>query len=166
MLIYKDLLSGDELISDSYNMKESEDGFFYEVDGKWVTVGDVDVDIGANPSAEEEEDGVDSQSRKVVDVVDAFRLNEQPSYDKKQFLGWAKEWLKKVLEKLPADQQEDFKAKSQPAIKMLMGKIKELQFFLGESMDQEGTLIFAYYADGAAEPKFLYPKYALQEIKA
>ena len=38
--------------------------------------------------------------------------------------------------------------------------------FLGESMDQEGTLIFAYYADGASEPKFLYPKYALQEIKA
>ena len=42
---------------------------------QWVTVGDVDVDIGANPSAEEEEDGVDSTSRKVVDVVDAFRLN-------------------------------------------------------------------------------------------
>ncbi len=38
--------------------------------------------------------------------------------------------------------------------------------FLGESMDQEGTLVFAYYADGASEPKFLYPKYALDEIKA
>jgi hypothetical protein len=25
---------GDELISDSYNMKESDDGFFYEVEGK------------------------------------------------------------------------------------------------------------------------------------
>lgn len=43
---------------------------------QWVTVGDVDVDIGANPSAEEggDEEGVDSTSRKVVDVVDAFRL--------------------------------------------------------------------------------------------
>ncbi len=44
-------------------------------DFQWVTVGDVDVDIGANPSAEEEEEGVDSTARKVVDVVDAFRLN-------------------------------------------------------------------------------------------
>ncbi len=26
--------AGDELISDSYDMKESEDGFFFEVDGK------------------------------------------------------------------------------------------------------------------------------------
>ena len=35
----------------------------------------MEVDIGANPSAEEEEEGVDSTARKVVDVVDAFRLN-------------------------------------------------------------------------------------------
>lgn len=47
---------------------------------QWVTVGDVDVDIGANPSAEEEEEGVDSTSRKVVDVVDAFRLNVSFSF--------------------------------------------------------------------------------------
>lgn len=33
-------------------------------------------------------------------------------------------------------------------------------------MDQEGTLVFAYYKDGGSEPTFLYPKYALDEIKA
>ena len=32
------------------------------------------MDIGANPSAEEADEGVDSTSRKVVDIVDAFRL--------------------------------------------------------------------------------------------
>ncbi len=41
---------------------------------QWVTVGDVDVDIGANPSAEEADEGTESTSRKVVDVVDSFRL--------------------------------------------------------------------------------------------
>ena len=96
-----------------------------------------------------------------------FCAQEQPSYDKKQFLGWAKaslclsqcspvpfhpenkftppsnvckfyscdntvrcptqEWLKKVLEKLPEDKKDEFKEKSQPAIKFLMSKIKELQ---------------------------------------
>ena len=68
--------TGDELLSDSYNVKDSEDGFFIEVDGKWTEVGDVDVDIGANPSAEEggEDEGVDGASRKVVDIIDAFRL--------------------------------------------------------------------------------------------
>lgn len=41
---------------------------------QWATVGDVDVDIGANPSAEEADEGTESASRKVVDIVDSFRL--------------------------------------------------------------------------------------------
>lgn len=43
---------------------------------QWTTVGSVDVNIGANPSAEGDGDdeGVDDQSVKVVDIVDTFRL--------------------------------------------------------------------------------------------
>lgn len=43
---------------------------------QWVVQGAVDVDIGANPSAEggEEDEGVDDQAVKVVDIVDTFRL--------------------------------------------------------------------------------------------
>ena len=38
--------------------------------------GAVDVDIGANPSAEgaDADEGVDDQAVKVVDIVDTFRL--------------------------------------------------------------------------------------------
>lgn len=42
---------------------------------QWIEVGDVEVDIGGNPSAEGgDEEGVDASSRKVVDIIDAFRL--------------------------------------------------------------------------------------------
>lgn len=42
---------------------------------QWVVKGAVDVDIGANPSAEGGEDeSVDDQAVKVVDIVDTFRL--------------------------------------------------------------------------------------------
>lgn len=44
---------------------------------QWVTPNAVNVDIGANPSAEggEEDEGVDEQGpAKVVDIVDTFRL--------------------------------------------------------------------------------------------
>lgn len=42
---------------------------------QWVVQGAIDVDIGANPSAEGgEDDGVDDQAIKVVDIVDTFRL--------------------------------------------------------------------------------------------
>lgn len=43
---------------------------------QWVVQGAVNVDIGANPSAEgcDEDEGVDDQAVKVVDIVDTFRL--------------------------------------------------------------------------------------------
>lgn len=43
---------------------------------QWVVQGAVSVDIGANPSAEggEDDEGVDDQAVKVVDIVDTFRL--------------------------------------------------------------------------------------------
>eukprot|EP00891_Asterochloris_glomerata_P000902 jgi/Astpho2/902/Aster-x0975 len=159
MLIYTDLLSGDEMLSDSFDVKEQE--FFYE----WQTIGDVDVDIGANPSAEDAEEGQDSSARKVIDIIESFRLVEQSGYDKKTFMGYIKPWLDKVLKQLPEDQQAEFKTKAQPAIKFLVGKIKDLQFFTGESMDPEATMAYAYYAEGASTPTFLFPKYALKEQK-
>lgn len=109
---------------------------------QWQEVGDVDVDIGANPSAEGggDDEGVDGGARRVVDIIESFRLVEQPSYDKKTFMGYVKPWLAKVVEKLPEDKAEEFKAKAQPAIKFLLGLIKELQFFTGESMDSEVSL--------------------------
>ncbi|KAK9825472.1 hypothetical protein WJX81_007211 [Elliptochloris bilobata] len=165
MIIYKDKLSGDEMFADSYPMREVEDGFFYEVDGSWQTVGEVHVDTGANASAEEAEETVDDTARKVVDIIESFRLVEQPSYDKKAFMAYIKPWLKRVIEKLPEAEQEEFKAKSQSAMKFLLGKIKELQFFLGESMDPESTMAYAYYKDGGSSPTFLFCKYALDGVK-
>jgi len=42
---------------------------------QWVVQGAVEVNTGANPSAEGgDEEGVDDQAVKVVDIVDTFRL--------------------------------------------------------------------------------------------
>ena len=32
-------------------------------------------------------------------------------------------------------------------------------------MDPESTMVYAYYKEGASNPTFLYPKYALKEQK-
>ena len=37
--------------------------------------------------------------------------------------------------------------------------------FVGESMHDDGSLVFAYYKDGATDPTFLYFAYALKEVK-
>uniref|UniRef100_A0A2P2KMW3 Translationally-controlled tumor protein homolog n=1 Tax=Rhizophora mucronata TaxID=61149 RepID=A0A2P2KMW3_RHIMU len=167
MLVYQDLLTGDELLSDSFPYKEIENGMLWEVEGKWVIQGTVDVDIGANPSAEggEVDEGVDDQAIKVVDVVDTFRLQEQPAFDKKQFVTYMKRFIKLLTPLLDAEKQETFKKHIEGATKFLLSKLSDLQFFVGENMKDDGTLVFAYYKDGATDPTFLYFAYALKEIK-
>ncbi|KAJ8529548.1 hypothetical protein K7X08_036383 [Anisodus acutangulus] len=167
MLVYQDLLSGDELLSDSFPYKELENGCLWEVQGKWVVQGAVAVDIGANPSAEggDEDEGVDDQAVKVVDIVDTFRLQEQPSYDKKQFVAYMKKYIKNLSSKLEGEALETFKKNIEPATKFLLSKLKDLQFFVGESMQDESSLVFAYYKDGATDPTFLYIAPGLKEVK-
>ncbi|KAE9444659.1 hypothetical protein C3L33_23443, partial [Rhododendron williamsianum] len=153
---------GDELLSDSFPYTEIQNGVLWEVEGKvssfvyynlqlhcvllaiadlqWVVKGALDVDIGANPSAEgggEEDEGVDDQVVKVVDIVDTFRLQEQPAFDKKQFVEYIKKYIKLLTPKL----------------------------FVGESMHDDSTLVFAYYKDGATDPTFLYFGHGLKEVK-
>ncbi|KAL4588372.1 hypothetical protein LXL04_001256 [Taraxacum kok-saghyz] len=166
MLVYQDLLTGDELLSDSFPYKEIENGILWEVDGKWVVQGALNVDIGANPSAEGGEDeGVDDQAVKVVDIVDTFRLQEQPPFDKKQFVAFIKKYIKLLAPKLEPKRQETFKKHIEGATKFLLQKLKDLQFFVGEGMHDDSTMVFAYYKDGATDPTFLYFAYGLKEVK-
>lgn len=37
--------------------------------------------------------------------------------------------------------------------------------FVGESMHDEGTVVFAYYKEGACDPTFLYFAHGLKEVK-
>ncbi|KAI3523921.1 hypothetical protein L1887_02439 [Cichorium endivia] len=82
--------SGDELLSESFPYKEILNGILWEVEGNVIVQGAVDVNIGANRFAEggDEDEGVDDQAVKVVDIVDTFRLQEQPPFDKKQFVDY------------------------------------------------------------------------------
>nr|O03992.1 RecName: Full=Translationally-controlled tumor protein homolog; Short=TCTP [Fragaria x ananassa]CAB06695.1 TCTP protein [Fragaria x ananassa] len=169
MLVYQDLLSGDELLSDSFPYKEIQNGVLWEVDGKWVVQGAVDVDIGANPSAEgadaDADEGVDDQTVKVVDIVDTFRLQEQPPFDKKQFVTWVKRYIKLLTPKLEGEQQETFKKNIEGATKFLLSKLSDLQFFVGESMGDDTSLVFASYKEGATDPIFIYFAHGLKEVK-
>jgi hypothetical protein len=116
----------------------------------------------------------------VVDLIDAFRLQET-SWDKKGFMGYIKGFMKKVAEKLSAERKEAFMAAAPAAVKELLAKFDELQFFTGETMDLEGSMCYAYYSahpgaslrrglsrgslrlaeEGASDPTFLYFKCAL-----
>lgn len=60
------------------------------------------ADIGANPSAEEAEEGADDAAETVIDIVHSFRLNET-SFDKKSYLIHLKGMFERPRARSPAD---------------------------------------------------------------
>jgi len=179
MIIYKDIVSGDEIISDTWNLKEIDD-VVYEVDCKSITKGAEDnIDIGANPSAEEAEEGLESTSKTVIDVVDAFRLNflgDEASGTrlfgtKKDYLGQLKVYMKKVvaaMEKEGADAAavKKFQSSAQAYYtKVIAPNFKDFDFYVGESMDTDGMVVLLNYREDGVTPYITIWKHGLKGEK-
>jgi len=169
MIIYKDLITGDEIISDSYNLKEV-DGVAYEADCSKITIGADNIDIGANPSAEGGDDeDADDQSQTVIDVVHSFRLNET-SFDKKSYLSHLKQYMKKVKEGLKERGASDeevtaFEKGAQGFAKKIIANFKDYEFLIGESMDPDGMVILLNYREDGVTPFVTVWKHGLTEMK-
>lgn len=54
-------------------------------------------------------------------------LQEQPSFEKKGFMGYMKGYMKALAPLLPEDRQEQFKKDVTEAAKFLISKLKDLQ---------------------------------------
>jgi len=170
MRIYKDMFTGDEMFSDTYKIK-LVDEVMYEVYGKLVTRkhGDIQID-GANPSAEEASEDTDEAVESGVDIVLNHRLQETFAFDKKGYMGYLKEYMKKVVERLQEkspDQVDVFKTNINKVMKELLGRFKDLQFFTGESMDPDGLVAIIEYkdVDGQNIPVLYAFKHGLDEEK-
>ncbi|KAF2183767.1 microtubule/calcium-binding protein [Zopfia rhizophila CBS 207.26] len=168
MIIYKDLITGDEIISDSYNLKEI-DGVAYEADCKKITIGNENIDIGANPSAEEADEGIEDSAQTVIDVVHSFRLSET-SFDKKSYLSHLKTYMKRVKEEMQKkgaseDEIKEFEKGAQAFAKKIVGNFKDYEFLIGESMDPDGMVILLNYREDGITPFVTVWKHGLTEMK-
>ncbi|KAF5228192.1 hypothetical protein FAUST_11278 [Fusarium austroamericanum] len=169
MLIFKDILNGDELISDSYDLKEVG-GIVYEADCAMIEEGGVEVDIGANASAEEAAEDLDDAKVKVNNIVNSFRL-QSTTFDKKSYLAYLKGYMKSVKAKLQDNgaSAEDIKAFESGASKFvkdtLLPKFKDFEFYTGESMDPDGMVVLLNYRDDGVTPYTIFWKHGLKEMK-
>lgn len=155
-------------MSDSYAKKEIDD-VVYEVDCKMVTKGAVQVNIGANASAEGEDDdgGVDDSSYQVIDVVDSFRL-EQTSFDKKGFLTCIKAYMKAIkakLEEKNPDRIAIFEKGAQTYVKKILENFGDYDFYTGDSMDPEAMVLPLGYREDGTTPYLVYWKDGLRAEK-
>uniref|UniRef100_A0A3B4AM72 Translationally-controlled tumor protein homolog n=1 Tax=Periophthalmus magnuspinnatus TaxID=409849 RepID=A0A3B4AM72_9GOBI len=165
MIIYKCLITGDEMFSDIYEITVTEDGLFYEVQGKCISrkVGCIDDSlIGANASAEEVAEGTEEATESGVDIVLNHSLQQTPPYKKDEFMKYLKAYMKALKTKIEATSPESvtqFQEDAQKAGKkmlnmMLYAQYIELvfQFFTGASMNPEGTLAFLDYRPDGMTP--------------
>jgi len=168
MIIYKDIISGDEMFSDAFPVKEI-DGIVYEVDCAMIQKRKgVDVDIGANASAEEAGEELEDGVETVNNVVDSFQLSST-NFDKKGFLTYLKGYMKAVKAKLgekgSADDVTAFEKGASAYAKKIVANFKDYEFFTGSRMDPEGMIALLNYREDGITPYFTFWKHGLSEEK-
>jgi len=174
MIIYKDLISGDEMFTDSSKLKLI-DGCLWEVECRLVTrnMGEVILD-GANPSAEGEdaEFGADGDAvESGLDLVLNQRLIET-GFEKGDFKNYLRSYTKALMDKwkengMDAEKIAEAKGKITDAVKKVLPKFDQFQFFLGSSVNPEGMVALLEYREvGSGEvPIMLFFKHGLEEEK-
>lgn len=166
MKIFSDIFSGDELLSDAYDITEVN-GAVYEADCAMVNVSSGDVDIGANPSAEDADEGTEDGVETVNNVIYSFRLS-QTQFDKKSFLAYIKGYMKRVkahLAETNPDEVEVFEKGATAYVKKVVGSFNDWDFYTGESMDPDAMVVLLNYREDGTTPFVAIWKHGVKEEK-
>ncbi|KAG0366568.1 Ribosome associating protein [Gamsiella multidivaricata] len=165
MLIYQDIITGDELFSDAFDVKEV--GGVYEIECAMIQVKEgADVDIGANASAEEVEESLEDGVTVVNNVVYSFRL-QSTSFDKKGYTSYIKGYLKqlKAAKGLSEADTKTFESEMTAEVKKVLGAFKDFEFYVGESMNPDGAVMLLNYREDGTTPYFTVFKHAVKTMK-
>lgn len=177
MIIYKDCITGDELTSDTYTIKEVEgQPLLWKVTGRTMTKNADKIDdsmFGGNASAEAApEEMEDGGSKQVIDIIDGPRLESIPALRKnglKQFKAEMKSFLKGVAKYLESqgekEKLDEFMGGANGALKFLYGQLEDLEIYVGESRNAEGGWGWLNYEEDGVTPYLLFFKHALVEEK-
>ena len=144
VLCYKCIFTDAEMYSDSYPSKIDYNNQITKIKAKYVTLEAVGADIG-------DAEDIDDQNVRVLDLVHAYKY-EQTTFTKKTFLGYIKNYMTNVIEKLKSkgktdEEIENFKKGSQDFVKYLIENFKEFEFYLNEQNSTDGSCAFAYWED-------------------
>lgn len=170
MIVYRDLISDDEMLSDAFKLLpvSDSDGAVIEglmmVESKNIVKSDGDIDVGCGNAfgsgGEEEGGGADSSVQTVNNVIDSFQYTETQVGGVNDFKSWIKEYMNAVVLKLrekgkPKEEIQAFKAQAVNVAKFLIKNFSDVQFYLGPSFNSE-SMVFSIYPEGAVTPNFYY----------
>ncbi|CAH8563285.1 unnamed protein product [Schistosoma turkestanicum] len=168
MIVFKDLISGDELFSEGHKPKLVDD-VIYEVDSEFqfVSNGVDDRLIGANPSGEGDDDEVCETKERVIGLVHGSRLVPCPSF-KEHYKSHLKSYLKAIKthlqEKNPA-RVEIFENGIKTYMRDVFKNIDDYEFYMGETCNSQGMVVLMNFRSDGMTPYFVFFKDGLVEEK-
>ncbi|XP_045143444.1 translationally-controlled tumor protein-like [Echinops telfairi] len=171
MIIYRDLISRDEMFSDIYKIREIADGLCLEVEGKKVSRAEGHIDdslIGGNASAAGPDgDAAESTVVTGVDIVLNHHLQET-SFTKDAYKKYIKDYMKSIKGKLEEQKPErvkPFMTAAVEQIKHILANFKKYHFFLGENMNPDGMVALLDYREDGVTPYMIFFKDGLEMEK-
>ncbi|XP_043842558.1 translationally-controlled tumor protein-like [Dromiciops gliroides] len=170
MIIYRDLISHDEMFSDIHKIREIANRLCLEVEGKMVsrTEGTIDSLVGGNASAEGPEgEGTDANVITGVDIVINHHLQET-SFTKESYKKYIKDYMKSIkgrLEEHKPDRVKPFMTGAAEQIKHILANFKNYQFFIGENMNPDGMVALLDFRDDGVTPYMIFFKDGLEMEK-
>ena len=178
MKVFRDIFTGDEVLSDALNIKLEYEDSVYTIVSKMINpddVGNIDIGCGNQFGGEEgENQGNDPNVEKVNNIVSNFNLEEYFG-SKKEIATALKDKITEMREKLK-DNSEALKrweagGPIEKFVKVAFGKFDDCRFYMSKSYSddepKESMLIIAFWVDEEKDTgeTFHFFKDCLKEIK-
>ncbi len=158
MIVYTDLISGDQVLSDSYAQKPlviagEEVPDIFVVQSRLVTKSIGDINTGANKATEttDDDEGVEDKEEKVVDLKDpimGFGYEGPASMSAADFVTLYKSWCKTVKEKIEAANKKPkaFMQSAKAFMPFIKDEFKNFEVYHPKSYNSE-TFVLGWWDD-------------------
>lgn len=180
MLVYTDIFTDDEVISDSYKQCAPFDqpnlsDAAFEVESRRITKGDEDYGISANVDEDAAEGATGENCNDVatvIDIVDKFSLQEY-TMTKGDFKAYIKGYMGHLMKKLGAERPDRlavFKDGVANLVKKVLEEWDTVELYMGTNYmeyapEHKALPIIGYYKGEETSPRFIFMKDGLREIK-
>ncbi|KAE8358850.1 Translationally-controlled tumor protein [Aspergillus caelatus] len=165
MRLFTDVISDDEMFSDKFPIKEVDD-IVYEVDCALIEITRGPVEIGTDPSAEEQEEAPEDNTVTVNNVVHSFHLRPT-NFDKKTYIMHLKGYMRAIrkhLEKTNPSRAHEFEQCASQYAKKIVANFRSFEFYTGGSMNGEAMVALLNYRDDGETPFFTFWKDGLDVV--
>lgn len=144
MLVYRDIITGDQILSDAFPLKQVIDEENNVVEGLMYC----------------ESQNIQVGGKTVNNVIHSFQYNRTQVGSIADFKSWIKEYMNGVRIKLrqsgkPKEEIQAFMGQAPNIAIFLLKKFNSLQFYLGSSLNPQ-SMVYSLCADGATTPCFYF----------